>query len=42
MSRLWIFSDLHQDRADNAWDPARHAPAGGFDIAVVAGDCTRL
>jgi predicted phosphohydrolase len=38
MSRLWIFSDLHQDWADNAWDPAAHAPAGGFDIAVVAGD----
>ena len=38
MSRLWIFSDLHQDWADNAWDPAPHAPAGGFDIAVIAGD----
>ena len=38
MSRLWIFSDLHQDWADNAWDPAAHAPAGGFDIAVIAGD----
>ena len=38
MSRLWILSDLHQDWADNAWDPAAHAPAGGFDIAVIAGD----
>jgi Icc-related predicted phosphoesterase len=36
MSRLWIFSDLHQDWADNAWDPTAHAPA--FDVAVVAGD----
>jgi predicted phosphohydrolase len=36
MSRLWIFSDLHQDWADNAWDPAAHAP--DFDIAVVVGD----
>ena len=38
MTRLWIFSDLHQDWPDNAWDPAGHAPAGGFDVAVVAGD----
>lgn len=38
MSRLWIFSDLHQDWANNAWDPAAHAPAGGFDVAAVAGD----
>ena len=37
-SRLWIFSDLHQDCPENAWDPAAHAPAGGFDVAVVAGD----
>ena len=36
MSRLWIFFDLHQDWADNAWDPAAHAP--DFDVAVVAGD----
>ena len=36
MSRLWIFSDLHQDWADNAWDPIPHAPS--FDIAIVAGD----
>ena len=36
MSRLWIFSDLHQDWADNAWDPTARAPA--FDVAVVAGD----
>ena len=36
MPRLWIFSDLHQDWADNAWDPTTHAPA--FDIAIVAGD----
>jgi len=38
MTRLWIFSDLHQDWADNAWDPAARAPSGGFDIAVIAGD----
>ncbi len=36
--RLWIFSDLHQDRAGNAWDPARHAPADGFDVVIAAGD----
>ncbi len=40
MSRLWIFSDLHQDWADNAWDPAPHAPT--FDIAIVAGDVHSL
>ena len=34
--RLWIFSDLHQDWQDNAWDPCAHAP--DHDIAVVAGD----
>jgi predicted phosphodiesterase len=38
MSRLWIFSDLHQDWANNAWDPAAHVPDDGFDIAVIAGD----
>ena len=36
--RLWCFSDLHQEWPENAWDPAAHAPAGGFDVAVVAGD----
>ncbi len=36
--RLWIFSDLHQEWGENAWDPAAHAPADGFDVAVVAGD----
>ncbi len=36
--RLWIFSDLHQKWGENAWDPAAHAPAGGLDVAVVAGD----
>jgi Icc-related predicted phosphoesterase len=36
MARLWIFSDLHQDWADNAWDPAACAPA--CDVIVVAGD----
>jgi 3',5'-cyclic AMP phosphodiesterase CpdA len=35
---LWVFSDLHQEWPENAWDPAAHAPAGGFDVAVVAGD----
>ena len=35
MSRLWIFSDLHQGWADNASDPTSHAP--DFDIAIFAG-----
>ena len=38
MPQLWIFSDLHQDWADNAWDPVTHVPKGGFDVVVVAGD----
>lgn len=38
MTRLWIFSDLHQDWPENAWDPSGHAPAGSFDVAIVAGD----
>ena len=37
-TRLWIFSDLHQECSENAWDPAAHAPAGGFDVAVIAGE----
>ncbi|MCJ2046366.1 metallophosphoesterase [Methylobacterium sp. J-078] len=37
-ARLWVFSDLHQDCPENAWDPAAHAPAGGFNVVVVAGD----
>lgn len=36
--KLWIWSDLHQEWDENAWDPAAHAPSGGFDVAVVAGD----
>ncbi len=36
--RLWVFSDLHQEWPENAWDPVAHAPAGGFDVAAVAGD----
>lgn len=36
--RLWIWSDLHQEWPENAWDPAAHAPPDGFDVAVVAGD----
>ncbi len=36
--RLWTFSDLHQERPENAWDPAAGRPAAGFDVAVVAGD----
>lgn len=36
--RLWVFSDLHQEWPENAWDPAALAPPGGFDVAVVAGD----
>lgn len=35
---LWVFSDLHQEWPKNAWDPAAHVPASGFDVAVVAGD----
>ena len=35
---LWVFSDLHQEWPENAWDPAAHAPPGGFDVAVAAGD----
>ena len=31
MPRLWIFSDLHQDHAGNAWAPGAHAPRDGFD-----------
>jgi 3',5'-cyclic AMP phosphodiesterase CpdA len=38
MPRLWIFSDLHQEWPENAWEPAHHAPAGGFDVVVAAGD----
>ena len=37
-SRLWTFSDLHQEWPENAWDPAANAPWDGFDVAVVAGD----
>ena len=37
-TRLWIWSDLHQEWPENAWDPAPHVPPGGFDVAVVAGD----
>ena len=33
-----VFSDLHQDWPENAWDPSDHAPPDGFDVAVVAGD----
>ena len=36
--RLWVFSDLHQEWPENAWDPAVHTPTNGFDVAVVAGD----
>lgn len=41
-ARLWVFSDLHQDCPKNAWDPASHESAGGFDVAVVAGDVQRF
>ncbi len=37
-ARLWIWSDIHAEFPENAWDPAAHAPADGFDVAVVAGD----
>ncbi len=36
--RLWVFSDLHQEWPENAWEPAAHVPPDGFDVAVVAGD----
>ncbi|MCJ2050260.1 metallophosphoesterase [Methylobacterium sp. J-070] len=36
--RYWVASDLHQEHEENRWDIAAHAPAGGFDVAVVAGD----
>lgn len=36
--RLWVFSDLHQEWPENAWDPILRAPPAGFDVAVVAGD----
>lgn len=35
--RLWVWSDVHAEWPENAWDPAAHAPVGGFDVAVVAG-----
>ncbi|MCW6509861.1 metallophosphoesterase [Lichenifustis flavocetrariae] len=38
MPRFWTFSDLHQNWADNAWDPSRCVPPGGFDALLVAGD----
>jgi len=34
MSRLWIFSDLHQDWAENAWDPIPHAPSFDSHVAL--------
>lgn len=37
-NRIWIWSDIHAEWAENAWDPAAHAPVAGFDVAVVAGD----
>ena len=37
MTNLWVFSDLHQEWTENAWDPAPHAPEA-FDVVVVAGD----
>lgn len=36
--RLWVWSDLHQEWPENGWDPAAHAPPGGFDVIVAAGD----
>lgn len=36
--RLLVFSDIHQEALENAWDPAAHLPADGFDVAVIAGD----
>lgn len=37
MANLWVLSDLHQEWAENAWDPVPHAPEA-FDVVVVAGD----
>lgn len=37
-ARLWTWSDTHAEWPENAWDPAAHAPAEGFDVVVVAGD----
>lgn len=37
MTVLWVLSDLHQEWAENAWDPVPHAPEA-FDVVVVAGD----
>ncbi|KQP91935.1 metallophosphoesterase [Methylobacterium sp. Leaf117] len=37
-TRLWVWSDLHQEWPENAWNPVAHAPPDGFDVAVVAGD----
>jgi hypothetical protein len=36
--RLRVFSDLHQDWPENAWDPVSHGPPDGFDAVVAAGD----
>ncbi len=37
MTSLWTFSDLHQEHAENAWDPQAAAPTHA-DVVVVAGD----
>lgn len=38
LTRLWVLSDLHQEFAENGYDPLSNAPQEGFDVAVVAGD----
>jgi 3',5'-cyclic AMP phosphodiesterase CpdA len=47
MTRAWLMSDLHQeflrepgvqDDPHTAFDPADHAPEGGFDVVILAGD----
>jgi predicted phosphodiesterase len=36
-TRIWALSDLHQEWAQNAWDPLAEAPHD-FDVLVAAGD----
>lgn len=38
MTRLWIFSDLHQDWAGNAWDPSRSGKPSWHAILASPGE----